>query len=179
MKYCPSCNNTYNDENLNFCLEDGSPLNEIDTDDPPPTVMMDSARKTNPNYEPQYKEPEKSPFDEFSNSPFGAPNQQMEQRDFAYPQQNWSAQAAGDKTFPIVSLALGIAGFILSMCCYLGIPLGGAAMVVGFLALNKINANPEKFEGKGLAIAGMITGGVGFLVSILMLIIAAIAGTFG
>jgi len=26
MKLCPSCNRTYNDESLNFCLEDGTPL---------------------------------------------------------------------------------------------------------------------------------------------------------
>lgn len=32
MKRCPSCNRTYTDASLNFCLEDGSPL----TQDPPP-----------------------------------------------------------------------------------------------------------------------------------------------
>jgi Domain of unknown function (DUF4440) len=26
MKHCPKCNRTYNDESLNFCLEDGAPL---------------------------------------------------------------------------------------------------------------------------------------------------------
>ncbi len=43
MKICPKCGNTYDDETLNFCLEDGSVLNRSDTyagQEPPPTVMM-------------------------------------------------------------------------------------------------------------------------------------------
>jgi hypothetical protein len=43
MKICPKCGKTYNDETLNFCLEDGSVLNRADSgagQEPPPTVMM-------------------------------------------------------------------------------------------------------------------------------------------
>lgn len=48
MKRCPSCNRTYTDPSLNFCLEDGTPLT---TDAPPPsdpnaTVRYPSARDT-------------------------------------------------------------------------------------------------------------------------------------
>jgi len=38
MKICPKCRKTYADDNLNFCLEDGSVLSLADG--PPPTVMM-------------------------------------------------------------------------------------------------------------------------------------------
>src|SRR5215212_2739006 len=34
MKRCPSCNRTYTDLSLNFCLEDGTPLT---VDAPPPS----------------------------------------------------------------------------------------------------------------------------------------------
>src|SRR5262245_4475021 len=34
MKRCPTCNRTYTDASLNFCLEDGTPLTQ---DPPPPT----------------------------------------------------------------------------------------------------------------------------------------------
>lgn len=38
MKICPNCQKTYADDNLNFCLEDGSVLSPAGG--PPPTVMM-------------------------------------------------------------------------------------------------------------------------------------------
>lgn len=39
MKQCPNCRNTYTDDTLQFCLEDGTPL--ISTaNDAPPTVQM-------------------------------------------------------------------------------------------------------------------------------------------
>jgi len=41
MKVCPKCGATYQDETLNFCLEDGSVLNvAAEGMEPPPTVMM-------------------------------------------------------------------------------------------------------------------------------------------
>ena len=47
MKICPKCNRTYSDETLNFCLEDGSVLNEQqESAEPPPTVMVPAARES-------------------------------------------------------------------------------------------------------------------------------------
>lgn len=44
MKICPQCRKTYEDDNLNFCLEDGSALNF--SDQAAPTVMMPPPRET-------------------------------------------------------------------------------------------------------------------------------------
>ncbi len=51
MKICPKCQTTYTDNTLNFCLEDGSILNQANegSDEPPPTVMMPSAPATSAN----------------------------------------------------------------------------------------------------------------------------------
>ncbi|MCW5960385.1 MAG: hypothetical protein KIS76_09500 [Pyrinomonadaceae bacterium] len=53
MKICPKCQKTYNDENLNFCLDDGSVLaqggSQPGNDSLPETVMMSSPRPTAPN----------------------------------------------------------------------------------------------------------------------------------
>lgn len=46
MKFCPKCNQTYTDATLNFCLNDGSPLNVMPTQDAQPTIAMNQARPT-------------------------------------------------------------------------------------------------------------------------------------
>src|ERR1051325_9636262 len=47
MKRCPTCNRTYTDASLNFCLEDGTPLtNDSPGADPNATIRYPSARDT-------------------------------------------------------------------------------------------------------------------------------------
>jgi hypothetical protein len=48
MKVCPTCRKTYQDEGLNFCLEDGSVLT-MAAQEAPPTMVMQSPPATNPN----------------------------------------------------------------------------------------------------------------------------------
>lgn len=70
--------------------------------------------------------------------------------------------AGENKILPIVSLVLGI----LSLCCYMAPITGLAALVTGFLGLKNINNNPSVYGGKPFAIAGMVVGGLFFLVGI-------------
>ena len=67
-----------------------------------------------------------------------------------------------NKTLPIISLVLGI----ISLCCYVSPLTGIAALITGFLGMKNANNDPANFGGKGLAIAGMITGGLFFLIGI-------------
>lgn len=47
MKVCPRCQKTYQDDNLNFCLEDGSVLAHATSGQaPPPTVLLNQPRTT-------------------------------------------------------------------------------------------------------------------------------------
>lgn len=57
MKICPRCQKTYLDDNLNFCLEDGSVLSQATQtmQNPPPTVMIGDPRPTQP--QPQFGPP--------------------------------------------------------------------------------------------------------------------------
>lgn len=51
MKVCPRCQKTYTDDNLNFCLDDGSVLNQAQNqtqDSMPETVFMNQPRPTTP-----------------------------------------------------------------------------------------------------------------------------------
>lgn len=67
MKKCPSCNRTYTDEALSFCLEDGSPLlsvgggssDQSPSFDPNATLQYNPARDTNPP--PQIYNPTPTP----------------------------------------------------------------------------------------------------------------------
>ena len=47
MKICPRCQKTYSDDNLNFCLEDGSVLTQAAAQ-PPATIQMNSPQITQP-----------------------------------------------------------------------------------------------------------------------------------
>jgi hypothetical protein len=52
MKICPKCQKTYEDESLNFCLEDGTVLTQQTSggfNTPPETVLMNQPRQTFPN----------------------------------------------------------------------------------------------------------------------------------
>ena len=49
MKRCPTCNRTYTDSSLNYCLEDGTPLTTgAEPVDPNATIRYPSARDTEP-----------------------------------------------------------------------------------------------------------------------------------
>lgn len=53
MKICPTCKQTYSDESLNFCLSDGSVLNQLQNDpNSEPTVFFGQSPTTNANATP-------------------------------------------------------------------------------------------------------------------------------
>ena len=88
--------------------------------------------------------------------PYGAPHSP-----FGRPQPN--------APFAVPSLVLGI---ISMMSCGMTGPIG---LGLGIAALRQIEASPNAFGGKGLAIAGIITGGLGTLF-LLMMILGIFAG---
>ncbi|MDQ3321021.1 MAG: DUF4190 domain-containing protein [Acidobacteriota bacterium] len=113
-----------------------------------------------------------SPFEQ-NQDPFG---QQIEQQwSPPVPQSDWQSQNVGqnasiqpqgqDKTLAIVSLVCGI----LSLTCC-GPITGIAALITGFIAKNNVDANPQQYEGRGMATAGMIMGGISLVVTVLYFI---------
>jgi hypothetical protein len=75
-----------------------------------------------------------------------------------------AAMAGQNQTLPIVSLVFGI----LSVCCYVGPLTGIVALITGYLGMKNANNDPAQYGGKGLAIAGMITGGIFFAIYTLL-----------
>jgi hypothetical protein len=177
----------------------GKPLNQ------PSPSPFDAAPPTNyqaPS-SPPFKEPEppfgasnnpfnQSPFEQ-SPTPFGqqatpynAPIQQTDWTPPPAPESNWQNQNIGantpfqppvagvegqDKTLAIVSLVCGI----LSLTCC-GAVTGIAALITGFMAKNNVDANPQQYGGRGLALAGMIMGGISTILTILYVIFVLVVG---
>lgn len=146
---------------------------------PPPTVMMNQARPTNPNVNNNFAEPvspwqnsspmqSPAPFQPPMQSP--APFQPMMQT----PNYMSPTYSAGiDQNLAIVSLALGSGAILFSFCCgLLSFPLALGAIITGFMGMNNANQNPQKYGGKNLAIAGMVTGGVSLLISLGLILIS-------
>lgn len=181
MKVCPNCNQTYTDESLNFCLNDGATLTNLQTDEPPPTIQMNTARTTSPNYSDQPTNFTNQPG--FGDQPnFGnAPLSSWQNQSVSPNQPSYMApmMAAGgqNQTLPVISLVLGILGLVL-LCCWGGIPFGIAALITGYLGMNNANSNPTQFGGKGLAIAGMIMGAASLAFGVIVFLLA-VAGNLG
>lgn len=83
-----------------------------------------------------------------------------------------------NKTLAIISLVCGILSLI---CCSWFVP-AIAAIVMGFIARGKANSDPANYGGAGLAMGGIITGGISILVGIVVVILyvlGAFAGALG
>ncbi len=132
-----------------------------------------------------YAEPSQpNPFEPatpFGNpDPFNQPLQQAEWSPPPAPDASWQNQGFGantpfqppaagsgqgqNQTMALVSLILGIVGIVI---CQLTAP---AALIVGFLARKKAAENPNEYGGSGLALAGMIMGGIGTLLFLLVIV---------
>lgn len=170
MKRCPKCGRSFADPGLNFCLNDGELLlqeaagaqssqNIPDrpyADDPPPTVMMNDPRATNPT---GWVGPATPAQWQQTTPVYQAPY---------YPTQGFPVTQ--NQTLPIISLVLGILAGLL-VCCYGGIWLGLPAAILGYMGMRNVEQDPARFGGRGLAIAGMILGIISFLISVVILIL--------
>ena len=167
MKQCPRCYQTYSDDQLNFCLDDGELLTNFISepqpsryvDDAPPTIMLDSARATNPASWPASSSPPAQW------QPQNLQNQQYGSPGFVQKR---------DQTLPTIAMILGILSLAL-ICCYGGIWLGLPAAVLGFLGMRNADNDPSRYGGRGMAIAGMVMGVVSLLSSIVVAFIAIVA----
>lgn len=71
----------------------------------------------------------------------------------------------------ILSLVSGILAILVAIIPILGWLFGALGVLFGLMAIMTIKNNPEKFKGKGLAIAGAICGAAGFFLGILWFLI--------
>lgn len=77
----------------------------------------------------------------------------------------------GNIGFAIASMVCGIVSLLCCCLSLFSLVLGIAAVVLGVIAIN------GKYEGKGMAIAGIVTGGIGICIWLLFMVIGG-AGIF-
>ena len=160
-----------------------APPSFLDSPRPSPGSEAETQVQTDPGFQPEpsyqdaptvfQSQPEPPHFSE----PTPAPMQNQEWTPPPAPTPEWQGQAVGsntpfqpppagaggeNKTLAIISLVLGI----LSVCCYVAPLTGLAALITGFMANKKATQDPQNYGGKGLALAGMICGGVFFLLGV-------------
>lgn len=101
-------------------------------------------------------------------------NSSYEQQGYAYNQSNNRGMYDGDlkKGLAVCSLVIGILNVFTLGLLGVGAILG---IVLATVALSKIKGNPQKYGGKGLATAGLVTSILSIAIIVPIGIIAAIA----
>jgi hypothetical protein len=173
MKRCPRCDRQYTDDYLNFCLEDGTPLEDTGGEEPtrplrdnmPPTIVLDPPRVTNP-----------IGWDAGKNiQPFGSQQAVYQQPSYqAYPM-----QATPNQTLAVLSICLGAGSLVIGWCCSNGLLLAPAGIVLGIIALTQSKKDPQRYGGRPLAWAGIGTGSLFLLLYILFIIAYGAAALLG
>ena len=74
------------------------------------------------------------------------------------------------------ALVLGILSLLGAFICGSGILFGLIAVVLGVLGMKKANSMPGQPQ-RGLAIAGIVTGAIGSIISILVILFFVIGST--
>ena len=166
MKRCLTCNRTYEDDALSFCLTDGSALIK----DEPGSGSFDVTPSAAPPPATDWSAPPTPavPSSQASWGPVGLPPQS--------PGPDWGSNypaAPGgyaiqkkEQGLAIASLVCGIVGLF---CC--GLVTGIPAIVMGIMAMNKEKSDPTRYGGKGMAIGGIVLGGLSIIMTLISLII--------
>ena len=89
---------------------------------------------------------------------------------------NTAPQAGPSKGLPIAGMVLGIVGLLFSFAgctALLGLILCLVGVILSAIGMKKCNDGTA--DGKGMAIAGLATSGVGILISIIVMVVFAAA----
>ncbi len=76
----------------------------------------------------------------------------------------------------VAALVLGILSLLGAFFCGSGVLFGIIAVVLGFLGMKKANELPGQPQ-RGLAIAGIVTGAIGTIISIIVILFVFVLGS--
>jgi len=176
MKYCPQCDRRFSEAWITFCTDDGSLLRDELT---PPA---------DPNWDPRirptvYEDPSENPTQWPHDTPLSggwmAPDERgpVERPWRPPPPPPRPFVRSGPPGIAVASLVIGLIGVMLGLLCAAPVP-GIIAIILGIIALRQMKTAPNP-TGRGLAIAGIVMGGVNlafFLFGILWFILSLAFG---
>ncbi len=79
----------------------------------------------------------------------------------------------------LLSMILGIISVTIGFCCYFGVLTAPVAIGLGVYALSLVKKDPNKYGGKGMAVAGIIMGALYFIFLILIILFYGLAALMG
>jgi len=80
-------------------------------------------------------------------------------------------------SFAVTGLVLGILSITGGLCCY-GLPFNILGLVFSIIGLTQIQNHPETYDGKGMAIAGLVLSLLGLLVMFGLIGLVALGSHF-
>jgi uncharacterized protein DUF4190 len=171
MKRCPTCNQQFTDEWLTFCTQDGTSLVDVtgsapSIGEPPPTFAYPPIPPTVSRSE----EPTLDLPDAYRPPPVPASAPQTIQPGWQPPPPPPGYVAGKQQSLAAASLVLGLVSITIGWCCWFGVLTAPISLVLGIISLVQIKNNPTQYSGKGMAIGGIVTGGL-YLVFMALIIL--------
>lgn len=77
----------------------------------------------------------------------------------------------------VTGMILGILALTLGLCCY-GVPFNLLGLVFSIIGLVQINSHPELYDGKGMAISGIVLCVLSILLTAAMFLFFGLAAAF-
>lgn len=171
MKLCTNCGAEIADESK-FCSNCGMKMEET-------ADAVTSSGEIDIKYE-----------DTLENSYYDTPSQELDihyeeeevyggKEIFVVPQPQFYQEnivnegGAGNVGFAIASMVCGILSLVCCCLTWLSLLLGIAGIALGVISLK------GKFDGRGMAIAGVVCGGIGVAVWVILLLLGGAVGLFG
>jgi hypothetical protein len=157
MKRCPTCHQTFEEDWLSFCTQDGTTLiDDAAGASEPPRTSLGSAQPDAPVWNT-------SSADLPPSSPEWRPPQRAEPEWQPPPPPAYVQPQS--KSLATASMILGLISVTVGWLCFGPIP-GIASIILGAVALSQIKKMPERVGGKQMAWTGIITGGITILLYI-------------
>ena len=166
MKRCPTCNQTFEEDWLSFCTDDGTSLVDYtpSSREPPPTIRV-TAADTNPLGKPTFDLPGSytpAPV-QFEQPKTPAPLWQ--------PPPPMAFSPSPQQGLALTSMILGVVSITIGWCCYFGVITAPISIIMGAISLVQIKNDPGKYGGKPLAIIGIVTSSLYFIFLLLIVLL--------
>jgi uncharacterized protein DUF4190/uncharacterized protein DUF4339 len=80
--------------------------------------------------------------------------------------------------YALWGMICGILSVVFCLCCCFNIPVGSLGLIFSLIGLTQINEMPDAYEGRALAIVGIVLSAVGLALGILFLFADVSNGSF-